>query len=1211
MRVPSLLGPAAAGVLAFSSTVRSLTFSEVSIPELDLSSLGRVTITGDFDGVSLYSYEGQTENTKTNGPQSILTPLPNGILTNISSSDGVITTMCSFTQEDGTFAGIFVGGNFTTLGGVDTPGAALFNPNTTQVTALPGLSGSVAAAACDQTTNRIYVGGDLKHDNTTNALAWVPGQGWQALPFDGLNGPVTSILQAENGHIIFGGSFSGIGNSSSSSSSSSHGMQVVNLQTADISSNDVSTLNGYKDPRNVVCSTSGVAGEGQTWLLYDASPGYWQAYFDYEIQPAKIRLYNTQLDGRGTKSFLLQRLPDDGIMNLTYTDSNGNQAYCDQSCPLSHTEKYQDFELVNPVTTGGFMLQILDWYGQGAGLNGIEVFSNIINSYAIDSYNEPTCAGIDFPSKSTRTGSWTVESGYVSASVTSSDSSDTAVTFVPDIKESGQYNVTLYTPGCDDDGSCGSRGVVQVDVDVSTDSGPLAPVFIYQTNDDDKYDTIYTGYVDASSNSFRPKVTLKAKPGSGAQTVVASSVQFVPLFNTSKSDNSSHSGGGTRGLNGLYDYNPNSVKADTTHLKQDTINKVGDQLGHSASILSMAESNDVVYVGGNFSDSTFGHVMSINDGKATAMPDGGLNSKVSAMVTLDDVLYVGGLFTNTANGGADGLQYVASYSSSSNSWSPLGAGLNGPVDSIYPIQLNVSTAISGTTIAVSGDFTQISASNSYPAVAVDGFAIWVPSQKAWLQNLNVTQMEFAGHLSAVVSVNNTSILAGNVATDGLASSGAVSLQNPTDLSLVPLSMHIDDAKSSSSKGLVNGVYDTSSGRNLTILGGHFIAENTNGSTIENLVFLDGADESLSGLPQGINSTSTFISMIVSNNTLWAAGNITGSVGSSTIGGLVAYDLTDGVFVSPQPAALNGVVNTVVTRPGSSDIYVGGDFSTAGVVPCAAVCSYDPTQDIWSWPGVNLDGTVLALEWTSSDEMIAIGDLNVDGNKSVVATWSSKNANWASFPGASTSDIPGDITAFTPASEDISTFWLGGTSTNGSAFLLSYDGKNFNSPGSLFSHGTVIRGLEVLPVIQDHDSVSTLNDDQTLLVMGDLKIPGFGDGSAALFNGTAVTPFILSTQSNGQPGIMSQLFSEKQNPYSNSTRHHSNGIVVLVAFCCALGCVFLIVVAGVILNKIQRRRQGYTAAPQSFGTDRPSDMQRVPPEYLFNSLHNPQPGAPTV
>ena len=76
-------------------------------------------------------------------------------------------------------------------------------------------------------------------------------------------------------------------------------------------------------------------------------------------------------------------------------------------------------------------------------------------------------------------------------------------------------------------------------------------------------------------------------------------------------------------------------------------------------------------------------------------------------------------------------------------------------------------------------------------------------------------------------------------------------------------------------------------------------------------------------------------------------------------------------------------------------------------------------------------------------------------------------------------------------------------------------------------------------------------------------------------------------------------------------HHSNGIVVLVSFCCALGCVFLIVIAGVILNKIQRRRQGYMTAPQAVGTDRPTNMQRVPPEYLFNTLSQRSPGAPTV
>lgn len=69
--------------------------------------------------------------------------------------------------------------------------------------------------------------------------------------------------------------------------------------------------------------------------------------------------------------------------------------------------------------------------------------------------------------------------------------------------------------------------------------------------------------------------------------------------------------------------------------------------------------------------------------------------------------------------------------------------------------------------------------------------------------------------------------------------------------------------------------------------------------------------------------------------------------------------------------------------------------------------------------------------------------------------------------------------------------------------------------------------------------------------------------------------------------------------------------MLISFSIALGCVFLIVISGVILNKIQRRRQGYVAAPQAYGTDRPSPMRRVPPEYLFNTLSQRNSGAPTI
>jgi hypothetical protein len=1218
MRASSLLGSAAAGLptlllALFSPIAHAQSFDAVSIPDLDLSSLGRVTITGDFEGVSLYEYEGQSEITQRPG-YSILTPLPNGILTNLTSADAQIRDMCAFTQKDGTFAGIFVGGNFSSLGGVDSPGAALFNPNSSKVTALPGLKGSVSTVLCDQDTNRVYVGGSFTYGKTKNAVAWSPDDGWTKLAFDGLNGPVESILKTSDGHIVFGGSFDGIGNSTHSSKNTK---QVLNLQNATITSDTDSSLSGYSDNRNIICSTSGKAAAGQTYLLHDNAPGFWRADLGFDFFPTKIRLYNTHLDGRGTKDFLFRALPDTGIMNLTYTDDSGNKQSCDSSCPLSSstTEKYRDFTLVNPVGMRGFEIEILSWYGQGAGLNGIEVFQDQIVTYAVDKYNEPSCAGIEYAAKSAHTGSWTIkDGGYLSAQVTDSTADDTSVVFKPDIKESGYYTVKVFTPGCTEDNTCASRAQVNVTATLSTDSDKSqpSPKIISQTNNYNKYDTLSESsvYVDAASDSFRPSVTLRPIVGQGDITVVASRVQFQLVNGTATSDD----------LNGLYDFDPSSKNLNTTDLDKSDINKAGSSLNHNASVITLAQNDDVIYVGGNFSYKTIHNIMSITDGNATAMPGGGLNSLVLSTATLDSTLYVGGQFTDTSDGGVDGLSYVASYSFSSKKWVSLGSGVNGRVDNIYPLEMNVSSAVNETTIAVSGDFNKILAHGDSPAVFVSGFAIWVPSQEVWLQSLNDTQMEFAGRLSAVTTHNDTSLLAGSLATNGFNAGGAVSLsESDDDLDLIPLPMKLEHPSTKSgsdaSQGVITGVYDTSSDRNLTILGGRFTTTATNGSTVNNVAFLNGTAETLTGLPMGLQSNSSIISMLVHNDTLYLGGNITGTIGGENVSGLVTYDLVNNKFAESQPWSLRGrtnTVNAIAHRPGSSEVYVGGDFVSAGTLPCNTVCRLDASDNSWLWPSSDISGSVIALKWANKKTLYAAGEINISGNKSAIATFSTTSSSWTSFPGSSKSEIPGNITAFSPASEDISEFWIAGLSTNGSAFMMNYDGSNFKSPGNLFSEGTLIRGMEVLPVNQDHSSVSLLNNDQILLIMGDLIIPDFGNASAALYNGTAVTPFILSSKSDGSPGSMSHLFSENENPYSSgSESHHSNGIVVLVAFCCALGCVFLIVAAGVILNKIQRRRQGYAAAPQTFGTDRPSDMTRLPPEYLFNSLGHTNPTAPTI
>ena len=153
MRFLSLFGRTAAEsiyilqlwlILTCVAPTQGLNFDPVPPPALDLSELGRVALTGDFDAISLYSYAQQTEGSySTNGSQALITQRPNGDFATTVTSDGYIKAMCPFVMNDGTLAGIVVGGNFTSLGGQETQGVAMFDPSSQKVTPLPGLTGAV------------------------------------------------------------------------------------------------------------------------------------------------------------------------------------------------------------------------------------------------------------------------------------------------------------------------------------------------------------------------------------------------------------------------------------------------------------------------------------------------------------------------------------------------------------------------------------------------------------------------------------------------------------------------------------------------------------------------------------------------------------------------------------------------------------------------------------------------------------------------------------------------------------------------------------------------------------------------------------------------------------------------------------------------------------------------------------------------------------
>ncbi|KAI7648105.1 hypothetical protein KC318_g18162, partial [Hortaea werneckii] len=703
-----------------------------------------------------------------------------------------------------------------------------------------------------------------------------------------------------------------------------------------------------------------------------------------------------------------------GILNMNYLSAEGRNESCSLNCPLPNDNStYQDFNFEPPVGMNAFRIHITDWYGEGGGLDGIELFQDDMYSFAIDEFNEPRCDSVSNGSSSVASPSYLwdrvsssgeTSSDYLSAFLndTSNVGPNTSVIFRPNIVQSGNYSVTVYTPGCLIDDSCDTRGVVNITGSMTTDEAPITTT-IYQTNNYDKFDQVYYGYVDIDTDTFEPAVTLSPVPGQGVPlTVVAQRVRFELLTTTG-------------GLNGLFEYNPNEATVDTDFSNSD-IDSAGMSLKSDAQVNALATVGDTLYVAGNFSGDGISNVMSVSDENATALPGGGLNDHVQTMFQNGSTLYMGGNFTDTADGGVDGLNGIASFDTDSSEWSALGNGVNGPVYNLVPLPVNVTMDTLETCLTVNGDFTSVNSFDGNDAFDAAGFAIWVPSRRNWLNNIPESHVAIRGQLTTYTEVPDSSTLyAGQISSMAMAYSDAVALRGSGQPSLQSLGVQLRASSSSSSSmrkralsssqnftGVYDGYFFEDNGLNITILGGSFEATATNGSTVEDLIFINNTDTSqvVTGL-SGLDSGSTFAAMDVYQTSLFAGGAISGSVDGGNVGGVIRYDLAIGAYANTQPAALDGdnvIVNSIAVQPNSAFVYVGGSFSAAGSLPCATLCYYDADTSQWNTPASGLTGTITSMVWSSDNQLIIAGNLTVSGNSTTMVTYDAKQQTYQEFTG---------------------------------------------------------------------------------------------------------------------------------------------------------------------------------------------------------------------
>ncbi|KAL8420219.1 hypothetical protein RB594_003123 [Gaeumannomyces avenae] len=1209
--------------LASIPTTDAITFKPAPATNLDVSQLGRVGIAGDFSGISLYQFQGQTEAAiSTNGSESLLARTPNGALASVLNTDASINAMCAFMLNNGSMEGVVLGGNFTSLGSKQSSAIALFNPNTSDVTPLAGLQGQVSAVLCDRDRSTIYVGGNFRGGGSTNAIAWVNNQ-WTNLPFGGFNGPVKSITKAANGHIIFGGEFTGLGNDSIPTQPDG---QVINLVDSSITSGSSSSDVSFSDPRNIICKSGASGGPGNTWLLRDNTPGFWQASFNFSFQPTKLRLRNTRQNGRGTRTWRFTAQPINGIMNFTYIDpATGRNSSCTSECPLSDnsTVPFQDFHFVNVIGMTGFRIDISQFYGGGGGLDGIELFQDDIFAYAVNQFNEPACAGLANPSRATTTGPFSTspsqisQSQYLLAQLSSPINSQSAsITFTPDIRESGDYSVNMYTPGCIPDDTCATRG--QVNITINPRPGFSQSVQLFQTNNFDKFDQIYFGQMQ-TSGSFRPTVVMTPLNGQSldSMTFVAQRVGFTQINSTG-------------GLNGLFDYNPATPTIDPTEFQNSGFHKLGASLAPSATVVALASAGDTTYIGGNFNGDSARNVVGINSrDSSTESLNGGLNGVVGAMASNGNNLYVGGSFSATQDNSVTGLNGVAVLDTATKRWSALGGGVEGNVMNVVLMTMNITGTTPEVVVSFSGGFGQLRAFNGNPAVPVNGFAIWVPSQRNWLNNLNGTVESIDGILSSSIlnlpgggDLYSGSVLFSSVGTNGAAVLDGTSLrgfpariQPRATVSSAGRIARRDTPLGVRSSGVNAGAFyaPANSGRNITVLAGRFTATATNGSSISNLVLVDGANnDAVSGLGSEISANSTFSAVAIQGDNLFAGGNVTGTVNGARVNGLVSYNLANKNF-NVQPPVLSGgntTVHAITLRPNSGDVYVGGSFTSAGSLGCPGVCFYSSSAGTWNRPGPNLDGTVNTMIWASDTVLLAGGSLTLNETiKTSLARFDTNRGTWEAFPGFD--QLPGPAEVLTAASRDGNEVWVSGTSTaNGTIYLMKYDGSQWR-PAPALGTGSVLRSLQMFTVTSGHEDSTLVAPNQVLMLTGSIRIPNFGSASAAIFDGTSYRPFALTSSRDRTSGTISRIFVENSQFFTSSEAGRLPLVaIVLIGLGISLVLMLLIVLAGLLLDRLRKKREGYIPAPTSM-YDRGSGIQRVPPGELLSTLRQGRSGPPTL
>lgn len=1083
----------------------------------------------------------------------------------------------------------------------------------------------------------------------------------------------------DSGSILFGGSFDTLGipqlltrnitshNASNNTSDPVFAEQAISLKSATFSS-----VNG--DPSN---DDSAVINPPALplWQLEPNVGGEWLVLLPPEMRgvtPSKARIY-VPPGLNGIKTFRIYSHPNGGIMNLTYIDPDTNQvAYCDAWCPLStittlrdataknaakyndsssttentvilddgsfvyyadatsrvealrYSSQFQEFGFVNTLGFESLTLTTVAWYGDRGAFSGLELYTDTITVYANQALNQPNGnLEDDFQHLNTVQilgGTFTpisqIDSAIQNTDYLVAEGSDAKVKFYPNITYTGNYLLIIHTPGCLQDNSCLKRAIVNVAV-LDANNTILSSHQIYQNNDYDKYDPLYSGPLVGTAEGRglnRVEVTFDSPIGSSAASswVVLDSVQasIINLDSSQFPSNSSKSKYTTLSLslNGLFEYSlgnfsnfdvskvyntsndQKTILPLNAFVGQSSINRLSSQFARQSVIsdIVVQQSNPkTILLQGTFqsnsTDLTLRNAnlltLSVDDFNSLSnstdvrlmrrqnvykrdinvVAGATFNSSVSRVFAFkDSTIYVGKFALTNSGNSSIVLKDLSNSNKSTNQINNIALRSNNEWYGFGNQYIDEDfTSFVNVTINEREYF--VFASDSIPSARV-----WDNSNSTWV-------LDSTWNIENAVSLGNG---------EQVLSGSAFTVFNRTLNDQAVLS----DGNNISSYDIRttdNGSFFTTTfwaNQTFSAIGGHFTADG-----VSNVAFINSSDPtapmgSLEGQYQW-SPDAEILSLYVDSSSRYLYMGFRGSIriGSTNVSGLAIYDLKNNSFTNFQPAALqttNGrpvKINSMAFYDNRNQLLVGGDFDTAGSLTCDGMCIYDVANTRWISPvGANASppsGEVTTIRFTTTLQVLLSGNLTIGSTASNFASYDLTAGQFESVSALQNSVVNSTIDCYIINDQNVNSNLQARLASYGSNFVSAFDGQNWHriDDDIMFDNTTRFHDLKLLQLsLKNSLNNGTFFDSNKVLALaGEFTLQEYGRVNVALYNGTNWSPFLFTVNSSDTLGSVRSLLTQDLYKFQSSDdlntqkKGLSDGRIVGISFACALGSTALL------------------------------------------------------